>query len=59
MKQTPERCLKAIKGCPYAIESQIEKENITKEIAEYIFSLDNKIKNRIDDDILDYLKTFL
>jgi hypothetical protein len=57
MKQTAERCLKAIKGCPYAIENEIKKENITKEMAEYIFSLDDKIKNRIN--ILDYLKTLL
>jgi hypothetical protein len=63
MKQTPERCLKALKICPYIIESYIgtyiEKENINCEMATYVLSLDDEIKNRIDDDTLEYLKSFI
>lgn len=59
MKQTPERCLKAIKLCPYTIETQIEYENITKEMAEYILLLDDKIKNRIDENTLKDLRKLL
>jgi hypothetical protein len=54
MEQTPEKCLIVLKKCPFFIEDYIKKESITKEIAEYILSLDKKIKKRISNDILNY-----
>jgi hypothetical protein len=59
MKQTPERCLRAIKIRPYVIENYIKKENINCEMATYVLSLDDDIKNRIDDEILEYLKSLI
>lgn len=50
MKQTPERCMRALKINPFVI-GKIKNENITKEMAEYILSLDY-IKNQISEKIL-------
>ncbi len=59
MEQTPEKCLIVLKKCPFFIEDYIKKESITKEIAEYILSLDKKIKKRISNDILNYCATIV
>jgi len=39
MNQTPERCLKAIKICPYTSMRYIKKENITDEMTEIFLAL--------------------
>ncbi len=59
MKQTPERCLKVVKRRPLIVEwgSYIEKENITREIAEYILELPSDIKKHYSPDNLALLGT--
>jgi hypothetical protein len=44
MKQTPERCMKAMKLCPDVLADCIEIDNITSEIVEYFESLPDKTK---------------
>jgi hypothetical protein len=39
MKQTPQRCLKAIQVCPYTSMRYIQKENITNEMTEIFLAL--------------------
>ena len=59
MEQTPYNCLKAIKNCPFVIEHQIINKNITKEMAEYILSLDYNIKKKIYYKSLEYLESLI
>jgi hypothetical protein len=47
MKQTPERCMRAIKSDPYVLCSEISIESITPEIAEHIRTLPKKTKKNI------------
>lgn len=47
MKQTPDKCMKAIKIRPYVIAEYIALENITKEMVEYLEALPNDHKRAI------------
>lgn len=47
MKQTPERCMRAIKSDPFIICSNIEVKNITKEMMDYIDTLPKRIQKHI------------
>ncbi len=58
MKQTPERCLRAIKTDYYIIED-INREHITKEMAEYIVSLPDNIKSTLYRDVVKYLESMI
>jgi hypothetical protein len=59
MEQTPENCWIAIKRQPLVAEESIEKENITREMAEYILGLSDEIKEQFMDDDLHYFKSLL
>jgi hypothetical protein len=59
IEQTPENCWIAIKGQPLTAEESIEKENITREMAEYILGLSDEIKEQFMDDDLHYFKSLL
>jgi hypothetical protein len=59
IEQTPENCWIAIKGQPLVAEESIEKENITREMAEYILGLSDEIKEQFMDDDLHYFKSLL
>ena len=58
MEQTPEQCMRAIKVKPWLIEDPIRRENITKEMAEYILSLPTQI-SRIGKEFIIYLESLL
>jgi hypothetical protein len=58
MEQTPEQCMRAIKVKPWLIEDPIKRENITKEMAEYILSLPTDI-SRIGKEFIIYLESLL
>jgi hypothetical protein len=47
VKQTPERCMKALKQEPCVFESSIHKESLTREMVEYFEALPNNIKENI------------
>lgn len=59
MEQTPENCWIAIKGQPLVAEESIEKENITREMAEYILGLSDEIKEQFMDEDLHYFKSIV
>jgi hypothetical protein len=63
MKQTPEKCMKAIKVRPYVIGEYINLENITKEMVQYIealpYSEKTSIKKMFKKEDLKYLKSLL
>jgi hypothetical protein len=57
IKQTPERCMRAIKRDPQVVTlGCIKRENITSEMAKYILDLPKEIRKRV---IYDELETFL
>lgn len=58
MTQTPERCMAAVKKSPYVIE-YIQKENITRELAEYIVSAKRIHKKIIAKETWEYLESLL
>lgn len=55
MEQTPEQCMKILKNSPWFIEDPIKRENITKEMAEYILSLPKQTTKRFGKEIMQYL----
>jgi hypothetical protein len=63
MKQTPERCMKAFKNCPYVLDNYIALENITKEMVEYLDTLSpnikRSIKNHCGNDNFNYIISLL
>lgn len=59
MEQTPENCMIAIKQQPLVAEESIKRENLTREMAEYILGLPDEIKDDFMDEDLDYFKTLL
>jgi hypothetical protein len=59
MEQTPERCMRVIKDKHWLIEDAIKRENITKEMAEYILSLPKQNKKRFSKDLMKYVKSLL
>jgi len=59
MEQTPERCMRVIKDKPWLIEDAIKRENITKEMAEYILSLPKQDIKRFGKDFMKYLKSLI
>jgi hypothetical protein len=50
MNQTPQRCLKAIKVCPYTSMRLIKKENITSEMEEIFLALPKPTRKYSTDD---------
>ncbi len=58
MTQTPERCMTAVKKSPYVIES-IQKEYITRELAEYVLTKGRQYKQLIPTERWDYLESLL
>jgi hypothetical protein len=59
IEQTPENCWIAIKGNPLVAEESIEKENITREMAEYILGLSDEIKEQFVDEDIYFFKSLL
>jgi hypothetical protein len=59
MKQTPARCIKAIKLCPFVLIDGIDPENLTSDMLEHLESLPEKtyesIKKMIEKKNLEYL----
>ena len=59
IKQTPERCWQALKENPTLIE-YIARENITQEMAQFVFSnLTKKHLKYINNDLVEYLRLLL
>ena len=59
IEQTPENCMIAIRGQPLVAEESIEKENITREMVEYILGLSDEIKEQFMDEDWDYWKSLI
>jgi hypothetical protein len=59
IEQTPENCMIAIRGQPLVAEESIEKENITREMAEYILGLSDEIKDEFMNDDMHFFKSLL
>jgi hypothetical protein len=49
----------AIRGQPLVAEESIEKENITREMVEYILGLSDEIKEQFMDEDWDYWKSLI
>jgi hypothetical protein len=59
MEQTPENCMIAIKQQPLVAEGSIQREKLTREMAEYILGLSDEIKDKFMDEDWDYFKSLL
>ena len=59
IEQTPENCMIAIKEQPLVAEESIKRENLTREMAEYILGLSDKIRDEFMDEDWDYFKSFI
>ena len=56
MEQTPEKCMRAIRVNPYIIWNYIAKENITREMVDYVLSLQH-VKHQYSDAFIEYLQS--
>jgi hypothetical protein len=59
IEQTPENCMIAVRLQPLVAEKSIEKENITREMAEYILGLSDEIKEEFMDVDIQYFKSIV
>ena len=59
IEQTPENCMIAIWEQPLVAEELIKRENLTREMAEYILGLSDKIRDEFMDEDWDYFESLL
>ena len=55
MKQTPEKCMRAITKNPYIIQNYISKENLTQKMVDYVLSL-QYIKYQYSEQFVEYIQ---